>query len=251
MVSVHACSLLLFNKVCLGNASDQFEYVNNNTDLIVTSIGGLLEINGSATIEEYLIVLSTVQYFNTLDEPNIAYPERNITVTIREDLQYSDSYITVQLVPVNDPAQYNFPNRTIIFNESTRNPVLLFDPSYVIEDSDPDGGTLTYATLSLWPIVHENDTIMITDNGGLSVDGNQTYINVSGVADFSTYERVLRTATFVNMFLDPDPSIQRQVIVNTFDGRNNSNGPTIFINISAFDDPPYCFYNGNLVCSYK
>jgi len=220
---------------------------NYSTNLSINGSDGLLEIIGRATAEEYVDFLSTVQYSNMLEEPNNAYQQRNITVTIREYYQFSESYVLVELIPVNDPAQFNFSNRTVIFNESTRDPVLLFESIDTIEDPDPDSGTLTYATLSLWPIVHVGDTIMITDNGELNIYSDGTYINVSGEADFSTYEQVLKTATFVNTFLDPNPSVQRQVIVNTFDGNDNSNGPTIFINISAFDDPPYCFFNDNLV----
>ena len=239
---------LNFNVFHLGNASDQFAY-DNNTDFNVTSDGGLLEIVDTATAEEFLGFLSTVQYFNTLEEPNNAYQKRNINITIREYNRYSESYIVVELIPVNDPARFNFPDRTVTFDESTRNPVMLFESTDTIVDPDRDSGTLTYATLSLWPVVHEVDTIMITDNGELNIYYNGTYINVSGVADFSTYERVLQTVTFVNTFLDPNPSVLRQVIVNTFDGMDDSNGPTIFINISTFDDPPYCFFNGNLVSS--
>jgi len=233
----------------LGNASDQFDYMDNSNNLNVYSMGGLLEINGTATAEEYMNFLSTVRYSNLLDEPNNAYQERNITVTISEYTQSSVSHILIELIAVNDPAQFNFHNRTVTFNESTREPVALFKFTDIIEDPDRDGGTLIYATLSLWPIVHEGDTIMVTENGGLNISTNGTYINVSGEAYFSSYEQVLKTATFINTFLDPSPSVQRQVIVNTFDGSDDSDGPTIFINISAFDDPPYCFFNGNLVSS--
>jgi len=222
--------------------------MNSSTNLSVNSTGGLLEIGGRATAEEYMDFLSTVQYFNALDEPNNAYQERSITVTISEDDdQSSESYILVNLISVNDPAQFNFAERTITFDESARMPINLFEDSNTIEDPDKDGGTLTYATLSLQPIIHEGDIIMVTDNEGLVVDGNETYINVSGVANLEIYERVLKSVTFVNTFLDPNPDELREVLINTYDGKDDSDGPTIFINISAFDDPPHCFFNDDLV----
>ena len=228
---------------------DWFMY-DSATNLTVSNTSGLLEISGSATAQEYIELLSTVRYFNTLKEPNVMYQERNITVTIREDNQSSVAYIIVKLIPINDPAQFNFSNRTITFYEANREPVMLFEQSDIIVDPDnPDGGNLTYATLTLWPVVHERDTLSIDSintQSSLVINSNRTHINISGEASISEYEVILKTATFVNRRFDSPPT-PRGVIVNTFDGEDNSIGPEITIMINTTDDPPLCFFGGNIV----
>lgn len=230
---------------------DWFVYDNTTTSLIVDNMPGLLEIWGPATAQEYIELLSTVRYLNELEEPNVMYQERNIAVTIGEGNQFSVAYIVVELIPLNDPAQFNFPNRTITFYEANRDPVMLFEPSDTIIDPDnPDQDTahLTYATLTLWPVVHERDTLSVNINSqsSLMIYNNRTHINISGVAPISEYVNILRTATFVNRRFDSPPT-PRHVIVNTFDGEDNSIGPEITIMINTTDDPPLCFFEGNIV----
>ena len=230
---------------------DQFMY-DNATNLTVTNTSGFLEISGSATAQEYMELLSTVRYFNTLEEPNVMYQNRNIIVTIREDNQFSMAYIRVRLEPLNDPAQFNFSNRTIVFYEANREPVMLFESSDVIVDPDnpdQDNATLTYATLTLSPVEHERDTLSIDSidpQSSLMIDANSTHIYISGVAPIAEYVNILRTATFVNRRFDSPPTARR-VIVNTFDGEDNSIGPEITIMINETDDPPLCFFGENIV----
>ena len=229
---------------------DRFMY-DNVTSLIVTNTYGLLEISGTATAQDYIELLSTVHYFNTLKEPNVMYQERNIAVTIREGNQSSVAYITVELIPLNDPAQFSFSNRTVVFYEANRDPVKLFEPSDIIVDPDnPDQDTanLTYATLTLWPVMHERDTLYVDsiNTQSLVIYSNSTHINISGVAPISEYVNILRTATFVNRRFDSPPT-SRRVIVNTFDGEDNSIGPEITIMIDTVDDPPLCFFGENIV----
>ena len=222
-----------------------YDYATNFT---INNTPGLLEVSGSADSEEYKEFLSSVRYFNKLDEPYSMYQRRNITVTIREDNQSSVAYIVVKLIPVNDPAQFNFSNKTIVFYEDTREPVLLFDSTDVINDPDEDAGNLTNATLTLWPIEHEGDTLSInsTEKGSpLDIYCNGTYIHISGVANITVYEDILRTATFVNRRFD-SPSTLRQVIVNTFDGIDDGIA-TISIMINITDDLPVCFFGRNIV----
>jgi len=232
---------------------DWFSYNSSSSiNLDVDSTCGMLEINGTATHQEYMDLLSTVRYLNSLEEPTIEYQEREITVTVRENDQYSMAYIVVELIPVNDPAQFNFTNITITFNEANREPVMLFKSTDIIVDPDQDGGNLSYATLKLWTFVHEADILSIgsiSSGSSLNVESNRTHVNISGVAPIKEYEDILKTATFVNKCFDI-PSTPRHVIVNTFDGKENSIGPNITIKINPFDDPPLCFFGENIVSKY-
>ena len=61
-----------------------------------------LVINGTATVEEYRDVLTSVTYQNTADEP--VYTSRSIRFTVRDSDLYSVAhYTTVDIIPVNDP----------------------------------------------------------------------------------------------------------------------------------------------------
>ena len=223
-------------------------FMSNSTTNLTINTSGLLEISGSADSQEYMKFLSTVHYFNQLEEPYSMYQRRNITVTIREGNQHSVAYIVVKIIPENDPAQFNFTNKTIVFYEVTREPVMLFELNDVIIDPDEDAGNLTFATLTLWPIVHEGDTISINsikEGSPLDIYCNGTYINISGAANIIVYQNILRTVAFVNKRFD-SPSTPRQVIVNTFDGMDDGIA-MINIMINATDDLPVCFFGENIV----
>ena len=135
--------------------------------------------------------------------------------------------------------------RTLVFNETTRTPVSLFEPTDNITDSD--GQTLQWLSIEITPTYMMDMLLGDRLDTGLSLEVTATdtgniLLNVSGEANHSTYERVLQSISFVNDF--PGINTTRRLVqVITFDGTTTSPPHEIFIAVDQFDDDPMCFFN--------
>ena len=151
----------------------------------------------------------------------------------------------MQILLTNDPAFLSFTMRTLVFNETTRTPVSLFEPTDNITDSD--GQTLQWLSIEITPTYTMDMLLGDSLDTGLSLEVTATdtgniLLNVSGEANHSTYERVLQSISFVNDF--PGINTTRRLVqVITFDGTTTSPPHEIFIAVDQFDDDPMCFFN--------
>ena len=135
--------------------------------------------------------------------------------------------------------------RTLVFNETTRTPLSLFEPTDNITDSD--GQMLQWVSIEITPTYTMDMLLGDSLDTGLSLEVTTTdtgniLLNMSGEANHSIYERVLQSVRFVNDFPGINTT-QRLVQVVTFDGMTASPPHEIFIAVEDFDDDPMCFFN--------
>ena len=199
-------------------------------------------LNGSVNQQNYAEVLREVMYDNTAEEPGDV--TRVVMTTIKDEEGNSiTAYITINIIPTNDPAFIFDGTRTLTFNEQTRMPLSLFNMADTISDTDGDSLAWVYITIT-------NDTagtydMLAADVGSTSLRINMvsaTTLNITGIASFSVYEAVLQTVTFSNIF----PGLQtntRTINIQTFDGQGPPGNQTIEINIDPSNDPPICYFN--------
>ena len=203
----------------------------------------IIEVNGPALVEMYITVLSNVTFVNDADEPGPS--NRTIVFELTDDRGFSFTASTlVFIIPTNDPAVFTFNNSVVVFDEMARTPVKLFQPNDTL--TDPDGNTLWWLTVQIWPSVDEMDILSADPDTSNSVDvdlnADMDMLNISGYANFSIYEMVLQTVTFSNLF----PGINlanRTIRIVTFDGETESPPTLINLRIDAFDDIPMCYFN--------
>ena len=212
-------------------------------------------ISGLATQQTYESILATTKFNNTADEPTPPNVEVNRTILFSvSDNNYTVYAIaTVTLEPVNDPPI--IPEATVIFNETTREPVYLFDTSNIIDDSDHD--VLVWITLEIDPPLDSLDNLTIPDADYVNISwmslsaphgtcfpfiNNHTIqnINISGPANKSVFNDVLHRITFSN----DCPGInltQRSIRITLFDGVDIGYS-WLYVDIHNFNDAPLCYF---------
>ena len=216
------------------------------SDISITSdpIEGTLILSGTALQSVYELILREVYYENVADEPGAT--QRLVQLTIEDGVFSSSAFTTVNIIPTNDPAFFNFTTRQLVFDEASRTPLYLFSQNDTL--IDPDGGTLRWITISIISPIDPNDTLVADVQGtGLQVYGSGGgMLNISGEGSFVDYERVLDTVTYNNLF--PGMNVTERIItVVTFDGTTESFIHLITINVTSFDDQPMCFFDNTLV----
>ena len=219
--------------------------ITMQTNVMLTSIS----LTGRAPVQCYRDILSNVTFVNYADEPGNT--NRTITFELADDRGFLFSASTlVTIIPTNDPAIFSFNNSLVTFNEMARTPVNLFQLNDILIDSD--GDSLWWLTVEIRPSIDEMD-ILSADPGtsnlviesSTNLDKN-TVLTISGYANFSVYETVLRTLTFYNSF----PGINltnRSIHVVTFDGETESPPTLIIVYIIAFDDVSACYFGNSMV----
>ena len=216
------------------------------SDISITSdpIEGTLILSGTAPQSVYELILREVYYENTADEPGAT--QRLVQLTIEDGVFSSSAFITVIIIPTNDPAFFNFTTRQLVFDEASRTPLYLFSQNDTL--IDPDGGMLLWITISIISPIDPNDTLVADVQGrGLQVYGSGGgMLNISGEGSFVDYERVLDTVMYNNLF--PGMNLtERMITVVTFDGTNESFVHLITIDVIPSDDLPMCFFDSTLV----
>ena len=201
-----------------------------------------LRLSNEAPQSVYQNILREVYFVNTANEPGRV--DRTVTFTIDDGNFSTTAFTTVEIIPTNDPAILNFTERVLTFDESTREPVYLFEQGDALLDPDMDGGTLLWVVIQIVAPDDPNDTLMANVQGtDLTVSfSDSRLLNISGNGTFSQYETVLSTVVYYNNF--PGMNLEDRVIhVLTFDGKDISFVQLINVTIIPFDDQPMCYFN--------
>ena len=197
--------------------------------------------SGIAPVEHYVEVLSSVMFVNNADEPGRT--NRTIAIELVDDRDFLISAtVFVTIIPTNDPAVFNFNGSVVIFDEMSGTPVNLIGPNDTL--IDPDGNILAWVTVEIGPSIDEMDVLSVNvGTSDLSINpDNSMVLTITGYADFSVYNTVLRSLTFDNQA--PGLSFgNRSIYIVTFDGETESPPTLITVAIDAFDDSPVCYFN--------
>ena len=261
--------------------SERGENLTTEYGLTFTAIDSLtLSFTGMAPQANYQDILSEIFFQNTAEEPcnRVSVPcqvFRNVSFLIIDGTFNDTATTMVTIESTPDPAFFDFGNNTvsrvIVYNEVTREPVHLFQPGDDIIDPDNTANTLEWLTVEVRPLTGivdssmrvaraivtsppvENMDMLSIDTGDTGLQASFTIdeetgsilLNISGVANFSTYLEVLQTLTYVNTFPGLE-NITRVIEVVTFDGTAESQPQQISVEIQPFNDPPMCYF-GSLV----
>lgn len=223
-----------------GNDQDYLLAPNDSSSLVtVNQTNNEVIITGLAPVNYYIELLSQVRYVNYADEPGES--NRTITFECVDDRGFSISAnTTVMIVPTNDPAVFTVTDSIVTFNEENGIPVTLFQSNDTL--IDPDGDNLQWIIIEIRPSIDEMDVLSVDlGSSSLMYTSGSGFLNISGQANFSVYEEVLRTVSFNN----PSPGLDlsnRTLQIVTFDGETESPPTLITITIEPFDDVAVCFF---------
>ena len=236
------------------------ESIANANGLVVISNNSneYIEIVGVATQSVYAELLASALYINRADEPTPPdSPENRVIVfTVSDEERTVSANTTVTLYPVNDPPQ--LPIVTVVYNETTQDPVYLFNSSVKIDDSD--NTTIEYLTIEFMPSVDFLDNltlpnisdvnISVTQYGGELSPKTACYpaannittqkITLKGPATTESFDEILRHITFSNVCPGLKPE-QRSIAFTLSDGIDVFTS-WVYVDIAVVKDPPVCYF---------
>ena len=170
----------------------------SNPAISVSFSGNVLSLSGSASLEEYREVLTSVNFFST-DSPfldNSGQPEEDPTRTVLievydGELSSDAAQVTIEFIPRDDPPQVTFSNTTIIFRDGDE--TVLIAPDATITDSD----NRILASMSVQLVDFSGDDVL---RSGSNVGPTLIFETPDAIASF---ESILRGIEYVNLAAEP------------------------------------------------
>ena len=219
-------------------------YVNGE-DVLAATVGGGIAVNwnagtgtltlsGSASLAAYEFALRSITFDNPSENPAVS--ARTVSFTL-DDGGAPSATLTrgVTITPANDaPTVVAGGSASYVENAAPA----LVDASVVV--GDVDSATLASATVQITGgHVPSEDQLAAVGSGGVTVTwaaGSGT-LSLAGTATVSTYETILRSATYANTSDAPDTTT-RTISFTVHDGALPSTPSTASVSIVASNDAP-------------
>ncbi len=207
------------------------------------SATGELTLSGSDTLANYQLVLQSLTYNNTSENPTEV--NRTIQITVNDGGLTSPIVTsTIAVVAVNDAPTVDLNGVTAgvdfdaTFTEGT-GPVAIVDAGVVVDDVDDTN--LESATITLTNVVDTAAESLAVDTTGTSITANYDsatgVLTLTGSDTLANYQLVLSTLTYDNTGTNVDETDRIvEVVVN--DGDADSATATITIAVEGVNDPP-------------
>ena len=160
------------------------------------STTGILLLQGSSSLANYLTSIQAISYQNTSENPS-DLPRTVLLAVSDGDTTSRDFTITINVIPVNDAPQVDGVASPMVYKESSG--------SVVIESEmitlDVDNDQLQSATITITDnYVMGEDILVFTDQLGITAvfDDVSGVLTLSGGASVADYQTALRNVTYEN-----------------------------------------------------
>ena len=219
---------------------------SNSNLLSVMDNGRSLRLTGSFENTEATLLLRTLEYVNTEDEPEPSNRSIFITLADGQFQTASQTQITIQLINDNTPIldlnsdSPGLGNSAVFFEEEqavavATNPVVSdLDRSGIISVEarlmDAQNSQLEGLSLGSIPLQHTTEYR----------NGNHTVL-ISFLMPLTTYnvvEEVVSSIMYFNLANEPSPPLSRTILVTISDGELSSDPAAAFVSIQLINDPP-------------
>ena len=182
--------------------------------LNVTYENGVLLISGTATLETYRLVLTTLRYANASQDPDVA--DRQIQVVVNDGTSSSTPLLQiVSIISINDPpvVDLNGAGSGVDFNTNFYiqwRPVRISDPNMLLIDQDDTSLLSVSVKLVEFPdgSAESLSARVLGTNIKQSYDPATGILLLSGIDSVSNYQQVLRTVTYNNVLESPTETIR-------------------------------------------
>ncbi|WP_144973390.1 beta strand repeat-containing protein [Bremerella volcania] len=204
---------------------------------------GELTLTGSDTLANYELVLKSLTYDNTSENPTVL--DRTIQITVSDGGLSSPIVVsTISIVAENDAPTVDLNGEAsgidfaATFTEDN-GPLSIVDAGVLVDDVD--NANLESATITLTNVVDTTTESLAVDTTGTSIvanyDSGTGVLTLTGSDTLANYQLVLSTLTYDNTSQNPDETDRIvEVIVN--DGTTDSATATITITVEGVNDPP-------------
>lgn len=222
----------------------------NGIALTYTAATGVLNLGGTASVQEYQSVLRSITYKNSTDYATAGaltgVNQRSITwrVTDANGLgagaqQSTLSTTAITLLDANEAPQVGGANGNVAYSEGGAPVALAISLTASDDDSDSQ---LSGATLKIQGYT-TGDSLNFTTQNGISGSFSNGTLSLTGTASVSAYQAALRSITFSSSSQAPtDISATRLVTWQILDGAGKpsavDSGSTTTITITPANDAP-------------
>ena len=229
-------------------------YSIEDTNITVQFIDGSLRFVGSASIEDYTIVLLSLNYTNTAINSSLADSftgSKRIQVTLFDGIDLSDVYeIIITFSSINDPPIVDLNGQelpgldNIVTYYEEGEPVLISSQAVIF---DIDSTMINSALIEISNRLDNDDEVLFVSinttlesnynisNGKLSVIGNAT---------IDAYQQLLQSVSYDNT--NSDPTIEDRIVSVTVSDDTLSTSSLVYTTIQVMDvnDPPILTITG-------
>lgn len=207
------------------------------------SATGELTLSGSDTLANYALVLQSLTYNNTSEDPTVL--DRQIEISVNDGGLSSPIVVsTISIVAENDAPTVDLNgvgtgiDFSATFSEGS-GPVAIVDAGLVVDDVDDTN--LESATVTLTNLLDATAETLSVDTTGTSITANYDsgtgVLTLTGSDTVANYQLVLATLKYENTSENPNETDRIvEVIVN--DGDSDSATATITIAVEGINDPP-------------
>ena len=203
--------------------------------------GPTIQLSGPASIENFTTVLSTVQYHNSADDPQ--NPLERIIEVIANDgaLNSPPSYVTVTVVPVNDPPILSISDFNATFVEGGP-PVALASTGFQL--TDPDSESLSTSSIILLGALDPGNEILLFERTVSPVFSriSLTQLQLRGPALLAAFSSALQSVSYLNNATNPTPGTR--LVQFTVSDESLTATAAVGVLVRTINDPPRIDLNG-------
>lgn len=208
--------------------------------------GGVLTLNGTATLAQYQAALRNVTYNNTSRNPNITV--RTVSFVVNDGSAIAPTNLNsaaitrqISITPVNDAPVVTNAVDVQNYTENETAKVIFPNPTnFTVQDVD--NSNLASATVQIIGSYFADQDVLALGNTGLGIIGTWNAASgtlaLSGAASVANYQTAIRSVTYFNSSQNPS-GLRRTISISVNDGLMNSNTGTQAVNVLPVNDAPF------------
>lgn len=207
-------------------------------------VGGVLTLNGTATLAQYQAAFRSVTYNNTSRNPNTTI--RTVSFVVNDgsgiapiNLNSNTAIRQISITAVNDaPVATNTSAAQTYTENEVAKSIFLTPANFTV--ADVDNTNLASATVQITANYFPNqDVLAFTNTLGIvgSWDVASGTLTLTGAASLANYETAIRSVTYFNSSENPS-GLARTLSIVVNDGLLNGVAVTQLINVIPVNDAP-------------
>jgi PKD repeat protein len=200
-----------------------------------------ITITGNASLSNWEQALDQVVYENISDDPTTQ--NRSVCFKIFDGAAWSESVTrTIQIISVNDPPILSI-DKNVTFTE--KSDAISIAQSFTMTDYDDISITQMTVKIALG-YTDSQDILSVNSDPNIQKAWNDGILTLTGVRPISEYIALVRTLTYKNISIAPDP-LTKPIVYSAWDTSDASLPFTQTININPINDAPVLTGGGSTI----
>jgi len=200
-----------------------------------------ITLTGNDSIATWEQALDQVVYKNSSDD--LSTQDRSVCFTIFDGDAWSQPVTrTIQIIPVNDAPRL-FITSEASFTEKSN--AISIAQSFSMTDDEND--TIVQMTVQITSgYTDTQDVLSVNNDPNIQTAWNNGILTLTGARPISDYVDLVRTLTYKNISIAPDP-LEKPIVYTAWDSSDASNPYTQTMIITPINDPPVLMGGGTTI----